>query len=160
MGSRCFAIAATFALALGGCGFYLKGVAKLKPEYSSVYFESADNYSDLHRAVVESLKASGVTLRNEPGGGAVLELSHEESGRRIMSVSVRNVPTEYEVYYNVTYRVLLDGNQVLAPTELALLRVISYDETTQLEKEKEEALIRDALAHDLAERIVRQLAAL
>ena len=154
-----FAVAAF--LALVGCGFHLKGPATLGAAFRDVYLAAPDRYSAVHGALVDALEQSGATLRGARGdAGGVLEVSRDETGRRIMSVSARNVPTEYEIYYNVTYRVLLDGKQVLAPTELQASRVIAYDETAQLEKEQEERIVRDALARDIAERIVRQLSAL
>ena len=147
-------------LAGAGCGFHLKGAAKLSPAFASVYLDVPDPYSPLNRAVREALAQSGSTLRRTRGDGAVLQVTRDETGRRVMSVSAQNVPTEYEVYYNITYRVSVDGKQALAPTDIALSRVISYVETAQLEKEQEERLVRDALARDIAERIVRQLSAL
>lgn len=149
------------AALVGGCGFHLKGPAKLSPAFSSVYLDVPDPYSAANRAVRDALSQAGSTLRRTRGDeGAVVQLTKDETGRRIMSVSVRNVPTEYEVFYNVTYRVSVDGKQVLAPTELAMSRVVAYDETAQLEKEQEERIVREALARDIAERIVRQLSAL
>lgn len=149
------------ALGLSGCGFQLKAPARVRPELAMVYVDAPDRYSDLYRALGDALRQSGVTLRSggEPGG-VVLELRKDETARRIMSVSVRNVPTEYEVYYNVTYRITVDGRESLAATDLAASRVISFDETAELEKEQEEAIVREGLARDLAERIVRRLAAL
>jgi len=153
-------VLAVIALA-GGCGFHLKGAAKLSPAFSSVYLDVPDPYSAANRAVRDALSMAGSTLRRaRSDDAAVVELTKDETGRRIMSVSVRNVPTEYEVFYNVTYRVSVAGKQVLAPTELTMSRVIAYDETAQLEKEQEERIVREALARDIAERIVRQLSAL
>ena len=154
------ALLAVLALA-GGCGFHLKGAAKLGPAFQKVYLDVPDPYSAANRAVRDALSLAGSTLtRTRDDDAAVVQLVKDETGRRIMSVSVRNVPTEYEVYYNVTYRVSGGGKQTLAPTALTLSRVIANDETAQLEKEQEERIVREALARDIAERIVRQLAAL
>ena len=104
---------------------------------------------------------AGASFRARRGDqGAVLEITHDEAGRRIRTVSARNVPTEYEIFYHVTYRVVLDNHEVLPLTDLSLSRIINFDETAELEKEREEMLLREAMARDLAERIVRQLAAL
>lgn len=144
----------------GGCGFHLKAAARLSPGYQNLYLDARDPHSDLNSALVSALTESGATLRPLRGEGAVLEISRDDSGRRVMSVSVRNVPTEYEVYYNVTYRVTAEGKDVVPPTELSGSRVISYAESAQLAKEQEEAIILEALARDLAERIVQRPSAL
>ncbi len=145
---------------LAGCGFHLKAAARLSPGYQNLFLDTHDPHSDLNGALVAALGESGAVLRPLRGDGAVLEIARDESGRRVMSVSVRNVPTEYEVYYNVTYRVIADGRDAVPPTELTGSRVISYAESAQLAKEQEEAIIREALARDLAERIVQRLSAL
>jgi LPS-assembly lipoprotein len=92
--------------------------------------------------------------------GAVVEVLGDDSGQRVLSVSARNTPTEYEVYYTIRYRVLIGEQQVLAPQVLTQTRVYSFDETALLAKEQEQDTIRAALARDLAALIMRRLAAL
>lgn len=144
---------------LAACGFHLKQATELAPVYANLYVNTPDRYSDLDAALRQILSESGATLRSERGVGAVLEIVKDESGRRIISVSVRNVPTEYEVYYNVTYRVAADGKDLIPTTEITTSRVIAYSESTELAREQEELIVREALARDLAERILRRLSA-
>ena len=50
--------------------------------------------------------------------------------------------------------------ELIAPQRLELTRDYSYDETAVLAKQREEAVLRAALARDLAGIVLRQIAAL
>ena len=67
---------------------------------------------------------------------------------------------EQKVYYSVEYSVDGGGRELIAPDTLALRRDYSYDETAVLAKQREQSLLREALARDLAGMVVRRLAAL
>lgn len=148
------------AILLAACGFHLKETSTLAPAYRNLHFSFPDGFSDLHGALATALVEAGATMRAQEANGPVLELVRDEPGRRVLSVSVRNVPTEYEIFYDATYRVTLDGKEVLPATGLSASRIIAYTESAQLAEEHEELIVREALARDLAERIVRRLAAL
>jgi outer membrane lipopolysaccharide assembly protein LptE/RlpB len=49
---------------------------------------------------------------------------------------------------------------LLAPQDISATRSYSFDETRLLAKEHEEAILRQAMAHDLADRVIRQLSSL
>jgi LPS-assembly lipoprotein len=53
------------------------------------------------------------------------------------------------------------GDKVLlAPQDISASRSYSFDETRLLAKEHEESILRQAMAHDLADRVIRQLSSL
>jgi LPS-assembly lipoprotein len=91
---------------------------------------------------------------------AVVEVLADEPTQRVLSVSANNTPTEYEVYYVVRYRVLVDGKEVIAPSRLELTRSYSFDPRSLLAKEREQETIEAALAHELASLVMHRLAAL
>ena len=80
--------------------------------------------------------------------------------RRTLSVSAQNKPNEYEVTYNVRFSVTSGDKELLAPQDISATRSYSFDETRLLAKEHEEAILRQAMAHDLADRVIRQLSSL
>ena len=148
-------------LALAGCGFHLRRPARLPPAFDATWLEAADPYTDFHRALDDAMRASGTHFtRTRATATAVVELLVDDSGQRVLSVSALNKPTEYEVYYTVRYRVRFGEHEVLAPQVLTLTRDYSYDAAALLAKEEEQRLIRAALARDIAELVVRRLAAL
>ena len=91
---------------------------------------------------------------------SVLHIRRDETGRRALSVSIRNVPREYEVYYSIEYSVDINDNPVQDPQSLTLTRDYTYDETLVLGKEREEQVLRDALAADLVGLVQQRLSTL
>lgn len=157
--SFCFAVCA--ATLLSGCGWRLQGTAKLSPVMATTYVETDDRYTDFNRALRESLQASGARLTAKPEDAtAVVRILRDESGQRVLTVSARNTPEEYEVFYLIEYSVNGRTEELIAPQKLELTRDYSYDERTVLAKQREQANLREALARDLAGQVVRRLASL
>ncbi len=84
----------------------------------------------------------------------------DEVVRRTLSVYAQNKPNEYEVTYNVRFSVTSAEKELLAPQDISEVRSYSFDETRLLAKEHEEAILRQTMAHDLADRVIRQLSSL
>jgi len=150
-----------FPLLLAGCGWQLKGTEPLPPAMAATYVESPDLHSEFDRALRRTLVASGSRLVSSRGDAtAVIRVRKDETGRRVLSVSARNTPQEYEVFYTVEYSVEVGGQEVIPAQTLELVNDYSYDETALLAKEREEAGLRTALARDLAGLVVRRLGSL
>lgn len=146
---------------LSACGFQLQGANQLPESMSVTYIESRNPYSDVSVALRRNLVGAGVTvtrLRSE--ATAVLRLIDDETGQRLLSVSAENVPEEFEVYYTVGFELIADGERQLRVEPVTLARDYGYDTTQVLAKRREEAIIRQALADDLARLMMRRLAAL
>jgi LPS-assembly lipoprotein len=157
---RTFA-ALSIALLLGACGFHLQGVARLPPVLARTYVDTSDRYTDFHQSLTEALSVSGSRLvGTSTEATAVVEVRRDEAGQRVLSVSARNTPREYEVYYVVEYRVRAGTKELLAPQKISLTRAYAFDETAQLAKQQEQETIRAALARELAGLVMRRLAAL
>ena len=103
----------------------------------------------------------GVDVVDQPtAGAATLSILTDETGQRVLSVSARNVPTEYEVYYTIEYT-LSAGQKVLMETQtLTLTRDYTYDSTLVLGKAKEEELLREAIVDDLVRVVMKQISTL
>jgi LPS-assembly lipoprotein len=90
----------------------------------------------------------------------VLRIQKDRGGRRVLSVSARNTPQEYEIFYSIEYSVDRAGKEVLETQPLEMTRNMSFDETQLLAKDREEAIIREAMARDLAMLVTRRLESL
>jgi LPS-assembly lipoprotein len=149
------------AAILCGCGWRLQGTAKLSPVMATTYIETDDSYTDFNRALRESLHASGAriaTRRSE--ATAVVHILKDVSGQRVLTVSARNTPEEYEVFYNIEYSVSGRTEELIPRQKIELTRDYSYDETAVLAKQREQDVLREALARDLAGQVLRRLATL
>lgn len=154
-------LAALALSVLGACGWRLQGVARLPEVMSVTYLDSADRYSDFNRALSEGLAASGARMtsnRNE--ATAVVKIRKDESGQRMLPVSARNTLEEYEVFYTVEYSVNGRNGELIPLQILELTRDYSYDRTAALAKQREQAVLRGALARDLAGLVIRRVASL
>jgi LPS-assembly lipoprotein len=152
-------VLALLALAsLGACGFHLQGSGQLPEDSRRVYIATADELTpfavELRRAIE---RAGGTIARASSKADIVVRIQRDRSGRRVLSVSARNTPQEYEVFYNVEYTVDRGDQEVVERQPLELLRNMSFEETQVLAKDREEAILRDAMARDLAMLVVRRL---
>ena len=153
-------LVAAFSL-LAACGWRLQGSARLPELLAVAYVDAKDPYTDFNRALRESLTASGANLVADRAlATAVVRIRNDVSGQRVLSVSARNTPEEYQVYYSVEYSVEADGRELIPPDRIEMTRDYSYDETAVLAKQREHAVLKEALARDLAGMVVRRLAAL
>lgn len=161
MALRTLAVLLLATAALASCGLRLQGREAKPQAFASVYLEAQDSQSDFVQALSRSLAASGVRVERDPARAeAVVRISRDEVREHVLSVSARNIPREYELTYRVEFSVHKGGAELLAPQESALTRDFTFDETTLLAKEREQRLLEDALARDLAGIVMRQLAAL
>jgi LPS-assembly lipoprotein len=148
-------------LVMTACGWRLQGSAKLSEKMASTYIETEDRYTDFNRALRDALRASGARLASSPRDAtAVVTIIDDDSGQYVLAVSAANTPEEYEVFYKVKYSVTSGGEELIPPQKIELTRNYSYDETAALAKQREGALLREALARDLAALVLRRLSAL
>lgn len=153
-------LVSTLAAALSGCGFHFLETASYPPQMAVMYIDTADRYSPFYRQLVAVLRRGGVRLTdNATEARTTLKIVKDDTGRRLQSVTARNVPAEFEVYYEVRFAVDVDGKEVVPVERLSLSRDYSFDETRVLGKEGEEQDIRQAIAADLVGLVSRRLSA-
>ncbi|NLG76566.1 MAG: hypothetical protein GX535_10030 [Xanthomonadaceae bacterium] len=146
---------------LAGCGWHLQGRAQLSESMAVTYIDTEDRYTDFNRALRNSLRASGAQLAaDKRDATAIIRIHEDESGQRVLAVSARNTPEEYQVFYVVEYSVSSQTGQLIEPQRIELTRAYSYDTTAVLAKQKEQTILREALARDIAGIVVRRLSAL
>lgn len=148
------------ALALGGCGFRLEGAASLPPELEKTYLQSMAPSTMFYARLRDALRLRGLEIVTSPEqASATLTISEDQTGQRVLSVSARNVPREYEVFYTVTFSLRTGEGALIEPASLIATRSYTYDETQVLGKAREEQILRRALADDLARQVVRRIEA-
>ena len=152
------ALLAALVAAMPACGFQARGTATFPAEFATTYIETADRYSPFYRELVGALRSSRLEVVDSPRDAqTVIRIEQDETGRRVQSVSQRNVPREFEVFYRVRYSVERNGVEVLETQTLTRNRDYTYDETLVLGKALEEETLRRALAADLVELLLRRV---
>jgi len=148
-------------LLLVACGFQMRGAASVPAEMARTYVASDDQRSLFYRRLRESLRGAGVNVvDSEAEATATFSILSDIPGQRVLSVSARNVPREFEVFYTVYYTVQTDTATILEPRSQTLTRDYTWDETQVLGKEKEEELLREAIVADLVRIVLIQLSSI
>jgi LPS-assembly lipoprotein len=147
--------------ALSACGFRLAGSDPLPAVMARPYLSLKDPYTDFSREFEHQLKSSGATLQlKREGATATVDVTKDLVEQRTLAVSAKNIPTEYELTYTVTFSVHGGDKELLAPQTISLSKDFSYDETLQLAKEHEADILRQQMARDLVSITMRRLTSL
>ena len=91
---------------------------------------------------------------------ATIEITKDLVEQRTLAVSARNIPTDYELTYTVTFAVHGPDAELLAPQTITLSRDYSFEENVLLAKEHEADILRAQMARDLVSMAMHRLARL
>jgi LPS-assembly lipoprotein len=148
-------------LLVAGCGFQIQGALRTPPEMERTFIDAADRNSLFVRELRDRLLVAGVDIVDvATAATAIVSVTFDETDQRVLSVSARNVPTEFEVYYTVEYAIDAGERRMLEPRTLTVTRSYTYDPTLVLGKAREEELLRAALVEDLVRIVQKQIATL
>lgn len=146
---------------LAGCGFHLQGALTTPAEMERTYVAAVDRHSQFYRELRAQLGTAGVSLvDSEADATATFSIFFDDTAQRVLSVSARNVPTEYEVYYTIRYSLSSGPKNLLDSQTLTLTRDYTYDSTLVLGKAREEELLREAIVKDLVRIVLKQISIL
>jgi len=152
--------AAAVAL-LAGCGFHLQGHTPLPAVVKNPYVEAPDRQSEFVQSLRHALLANGAQLAQQRDkASVVVSIVRDSVVRRVLSVSALNQPNEYEVTYTVGFAVTSGDKELLPPQEVTATRTYSFGERLLLAKGHEEDVLRQDMARDLADRVMRRLSSL
>jgi LPS-assembly lipoprotein len=148
-------------ISLTACGYQLQGAFSPPAGMAPVYIASGDRNSLFYREFVEQMLTAGVELTDsEAESASSFTIFADDTGQRVLSVSARNVPTEYEVFYTITYSLDSGANALMPRQTLTLTRDYTYDSTLVLGKLREEELLREAIVEDLVGIVMKQISTL
>jgi len=149
------------AVLLQGCGFQLQGRVPLPATLNSTWIDTDDDQTDFVIDLRRALRASGAQLatRREEAT-SVLRIGRDTLTESVLSVSGRNVPREIELIYTVRLEVQGGGRTLLPDEQFVVSRELSFNESQLLAKEREQEVLRAALARDLVGVVMRRLSSL
>lgn len=153
-------ILAALAL-LSGCGFQVQGALSTPAEMARTFIATDDRHSPFYRELRAQLLGAGVELVDSAANATgTISILYDETDQRVLSVSARNVPTEYEVYYTVQYAIDGGANRLVEPQTLTITRDYTYDSRLVLGKAREEELLREAVVKDLVRIVLKKISTL
>ncbi len=155
---------AAFLVAIAGvtaCGFRLAGSGPLPGILARPYLSMKDPYTDFAREFEHRLKSSGALVQDvRAKSTATIEVTKDLVEQRTLSVSARNIPTEYQLTYTVTFSVQGPDSEILKSQTIDLSQDYSFAENELLAKEHEADILRRQMAHDLVAIAMRRLTSL
>jgi LPS-assembly lipoprotein len=153
-------VSIAIVLLMTGCGFYLRGFVPLPIVLAKPYLDGSD--TALISRLADALQSRGAEPVTDKSVASVfIEFLEIRYQREVGTLDIRGVVTGYVLTYEILYRVVDSGGEILAgETFLTLSRNLNYDSGQVLQLEYEEALLREAMLDELVERILGRLMSL
>lgn len=149
-------------IALTGCGFHLRSAPSLPDNVNAVVISSARAHAPLARALHTRLAMyglNGVYAQDNTlpaSGGVSVFLLPEKLERRLLSVYASGQVAEYELIYNVRYRVQFPDKEAIMAT-FEVVRDYQDDPDQVLAKSRELELVLDEMRVEAADIVIRRL---
>ena len=150
-------------LALGGCGFQLRGAPELA--FTSLFINVADT-SSLGNELKRNLGSLGtLQIVSDPTqvatAQAVLDILAEQREKTVVGVNATGQVREFQLRTRVRFRLRTPkGKELIGDTELLQQRDISFNESAVLAKEAEEGLMYRDMQTDIVQQLIRRMAAI
>ena len=149
------------AAALGGCGFKLRSsqtfafqTLAVTPEKNGLV--AADVIRYFGEAIVPIVAVRGSTPPQ-----VIVDILQEVREKSVVGVNASGQVREFQLKIRLQFRMRLpDGRELIAPTEIAQQRDISFNESAVLAKEAEEVLLFRDMQSDILQQLLRRLAAI
>ncbi|MFP4208267.1 MAG: LPS assembly lipoprotein LptE [Wenzhouxiangella sp.] len=149
------------ALMLAGCGFQLRGEARLPEVMASTWLVVPDVNSEFARELALRLQADGVELSERPkSGSAVLQIHSERLRSQPLTISGQARVREFLLVFELDFELRnADDEPLIRRETLRLTREYSFDEQAILAASREEEFLRDDLRRAMAAQVIRRLEA-
>lgn len=151
---------AMLALALGGCGFALRGSDAVATSFSALTLNLEQPNSELARLLERSLESAGVDI-NPALSAAVptLSLGGEQLISRPVTVNPRARAAQYEIRLSVPVSLVSEGD-FLIPQQNLMVERRHFEDIANIAGNREEvAIITAEMRRDLVNQLMRRLEA-
>ena len=146
------------AMLLAGCGFQMRGEWQLPAVMQNTVMSGGNQVLYIH--LQREFRAASAELSRPQGdvSGAHIIIQHNQMDKRVLSVDSRGKVIEYEIYYDLHFK-LLDGtgNQIVPPQKINLTRDYPFVATDVLGASQEEVLLRNDMYRDMARQVMRRI---
>ncbi|MEZ5626516.1 MAG: LPS assembly lipoprotein LptE [Rhodocyclaceae bacterium] len=152
-------IAGLATLGLAGCGFHLRG--QLDMPFRRAHLNANRNERFINR-IARQLEINGVVITERLQEAEVsIRILNVRREREILSLNRAGKAREYRLFTTLSYAVERADGTTLRPAErIAVRRDITYDDTQLLAKDQEEAMLYRDMEDDIAQQLIRRLAAI
>jgi LPS-assembly lipoprotein len=152
-------LAAMAIPSLAGCGFKLREAPVFV--FKTVAVPGNSRFvNQVRRNLATAGTVQVVPAAQSDTAEAILDILAEARERAVVSTTAAGAVRELALRLRVRFRLRAsDGRELLGPNEIVQSRDISYNETAALAKEGEEQLLYRDMENDIAQQLLRRLAA-
>jgi LPS-assembly lipoprotein len=153
-------IAPVAPVALSGCGFALRQVPQFR--FRTLALVGFGSRSALALEIRRQLAGSALQVVEAPAQAqVVLEALSDRRDRVVVATTVAGQVREVQLRQRLHFLIRNgDGRELAAPSQLTQTRDLSTNESAVLAKEQEEAQLFESMTSDIAQQVLRRLAAL
>jgi LPS-assembly lipoprotein len=148
---------AAMTMLLAACGFHLRGETELG--FQKLYLSQGK--PSLVFAEIKKILAAGPTkiMPSAAEAEAELRIISESREKTVHSLTGAGIVYDFELKLTVHYQLTVPGREdpLIAPTEVAARRLITFSASAPTAKEAEEQLLYKDMQQDIARRILRQV---
>ena len=155
-------LAAGAVVSLTGCGFALRKA----PDFAfKTLFSPLAEGSVLGTALKRSLESNGAVrvitdAAQIDQAQVILDVLQDQREKVVVGLNASGQVREFQLRILFKFKLRnAKGVELIAPTEIAQQRDISFNETAVLAKEAEESLLYRDMQNDIVQQIMRRLAA-
>jgi LPS-assembly lipoprotein len=146
---------------VGAWGLVRGGSKRPPAVLARPYLSVRDPYTEFAREFEHQLKSSGALVQSvRQNSTATIDVTKDLVEQRTLAVSTRNIPTDYELIYTVTFSVHGADGELLAPQTISVSKDYSFQENELLATQHEADILREQMARDLVSIAMRRLARL
>ena len=152
-------LAGLAVLALGGCGFKLRGdqhysfhtIAVMPQPGSAIAVQLRRSFGDSVRVLAPEAPLAQAQV--------VIDILQEQREKIVVGINSSGQVREFQLRIRVKFRVRTpQGLELTPPTDILQQRDISFNESAVLAKEAEEALLYRDMQNDIVQQLMRRLA--
>ena len=145
---------------LSGCGFKLRSSQNFAFQTVAVTPETGGAVaSELARYLGDAIRPVAPRAGEQPPQ-VIVDILQELREKTVVGVNASGQVREFQLRIRVKFRMRTPkGVELIAPTEIAQQRDISFNESAVLAKEAEEALLYRDMQSDIVQQLLRRIAA-
>lgn len=144
---------------LSGCGWRLRGSIELPPAMEKTYIQGTARYSELGKQIYNAFQGTNTQLVSSPGQAtATLHILAEKPERRILATDSAGRASEYEVSYELRYKVIdLKGDTLVPEQKVRSKREYRFDPDNVLASDSEVKRLQKEMVRFSVQQMLRRI---
>ncbi|MBQ76403.1 MAG: hypothetical protein CMQ20_15465 [Gammaproteobacteria bacterium] len=146
-------------IGVSSCGFQLRGSGSFESALSTLQITAGNRYGDLHQNLERGFTQSGVSVVGASvSADYILAIEAEEYSRRPVSTTSTISVAEYELRLEVDITLVNAlGEPVIPSTAVVTERIFTFNNSSLVGSNEEQATLLEEMRSDLVLQIVRRV---